>query len=100
MVIDHVYLVDHSLVNFYQLLDYSLQWKFDGRYDIHSYLCFTVQDPTSASRQVAVRIKHLAKGTIAIEQYLPEKYFGTVEKEAGVTQGTNLVLISNCLSYF
>jgi cold shock CspA family protein len=44
-----------------------------------------VQDPTSASRQVAVRIRYLPKGTIATEQYLPEKYVGTVEKEAGVT---------------
>ena len=42
-----------------------------------------VQDPTSPNRQVAVRIKYLPKGTITLEQYLPEKYFGTVEKEAG-----------------
>jgi hypothetical protein len=38
---------------------------------------------------MAIRIKHLAKGSIAVEQYLPEKYIGTVEKEAGVTHITS-----------
>jgi len=47
-----------------------------------------VPDPTSANRQIAIRIKYLPKGTIAVEQYLPEKYVGTVEKEAGVTHVT------------
>lgn len=39
----------------------------------------------STGRLVATRVRFLPKGTIAVEQYLPEKYIGTVEKEAGVT---------------
>lgn len=50
---------------------------------------FTViQDPTTTGRLVAIRIRFLPKGTIVVEQYLPEKYVGTVEKEAGVTHST------------
>ena len=51
-------------------------------------LCFLVQDPTTAGRLVAIRIRFLAKGTIVVEQNLPEKFIGSVEKEAGVTHST------------
>ena len=40
------------------------------------------QDPTSPSRQVASRIKHLPKGTIGAVKVLPEKYIGTIDREA------------------
>lgn len=43
---------------------------------------FTViQDPTNPSRLIAIRIKVLPHGTISVEQCLPEKYVGTIEKE-------------------
>jgi len=54
----------------------------------YSLLCRFVQDPTSTGRLVAIRIRFLPKGTIVVEQYLPEKYVGSVEKEAGVTTST------------
>ena len=47
-----------------------------------------MQDPSTAGRLVAIRIRFLPKGTIVVEQYLPEKYVGSVEKEAGVTHST------------
>lgn len=49
---------------------------------------FTViQDPTSQSRQIAVRIKFVPKGTVSFETTLPEKYSGTIEKEPPATKG-------------
>lgn len=66
--------------HFSEMLDYEREIKLQQEIE------FTVvPDPTLTSRQVAIRIKHLQKGTIAVEHYLPEKLFGTVEKEAGVT---------------
>lgn len=47
----------------------------------------TVQDPTNQNRMVAIRIKVLPKGTISVEQCLPEKFTGTVEKEASKIGG-------------
>jgi len=68
---------------------YSEMLDVDREIKLQQEVEFTVvPDPTSTSRQVAIRIKHLPKGTIAVEQYLPERYFGTVEKEAGVTHLT------------
>jgi len=46
------------------------------------------QDPSASGRLVAIRIRFLPKGTIVVEQNLPDKYVGTVEKEAGVTHST------------
>ena len=43
------------------------------------WLCLG-QDPTSPSRQIAVRICYLPKGTISLETVLPDKHIGTVEK--------------------
>ena len=43
--------------------------------------CCPLQDPTDRTRQIAIRIKRLPKGTVCFESVLPEKYLGTVEKE-------------------
>lgn len=43
-----------------------------------------VQDPSSPSRQIAIRIKYLPKGTISFETVLPTKLTGSVEKEPSV----------------
>lgn len=43
---------------------------------------FTViQDPTCASRQIAIRIKYLPKGTVSFETVLSQRHCGTIEKE-------------------
>lgn len=45
---------------------------------------FTViQDPTNETRQIAIRIRYLAKGTIAVDKCAAEKFTGIVEKESG-----------------
>ena len=41
-----------------------------------------MQDPTAPSRQIAIRIKYLPRGTVTFESVLAEKHLGTVEKEA------------------
>ena len=58
---------------------------------INDELQFTVvQDPTSPSRQIAVRIAHLPRGTISLETVLPDKHIGTVEKLATATKSPSM----------
>ena len=47
------------------------------------YISFflTLQDPASANRQIAIRIKYLPRGTISFETILPTKLIASVEKE-------------------
>ncbi|KAK3798016.1 hypothetical protein RRG08_034577 [Elysia crispata] len=55
-------------------------------------LQFTVdQDPSQPTRQVATRIKHLAKGSVSFIKVLPAVYIGTVDKEPSThkNQGKN-----------
>lgn len=42
-----------------------------------------LQDPTNETRQIAIRIRHLSKGTIAVDKCAAEKFMGIVEKESG-----------------
>jgi len=51
---------------------------------------------------VAIRIKVLPKGTISVEQCLPEKFTGTVEKEASKIGGIvyRLYIQISCLQVF
>ncbi|ESO83947.1 hypothetical protein LOTGIDRAFT_108249 [Lottia gigantea] len=43
---------------------------------------FTVtQDPSSPSRQIAIRIKPLIKGSVSLLTIHPQKFIGTIEKE-------------------
>lgn len=68
---------------------YSELLDLDREIRVQQEVEFTVvQDPTTAGRLVAIRIRLLPKGTIVVEQNLPEKYVGSVEKEAGVTHST------------
>jgi len=53
-------------------------------------VCRCVQDLTAVGRLVAIRIVFLAKGTIVSE---PEKFVGSVEKEAGVTHCTPCTML-------
>lgn len=49
---------------------------------VHEEVQFTVvQDPTTPSRQIAIRIKFLPKGTVSFETVLPDRHIGTIEKE-------------------
>lgn len=41
-----------------------------------------VQDPTSASRQISIRIVLLPKGSVSFETTLPQRIIGSVEKES------------------
>ena len=41
------------------------------------------QDPTNETRQIAIRIRYLPKGTIAVDKCAAEKFAGIVEKESG-----------------
>lgn len=41
-----------------------------------------VQDPTSPSRQIAIRIVILPKGSVSFETTLPQRIIGSVEKES------------------
>lgn len=63
--------------HFSEILDTNVKTELQDEVE------FTVmQDPTSPSRQVASRIKHLPKGTIGAVKVLPEKFIGTIDKEA------------------
>jgi cold shock CspA family protein len=64
-----------------ELLDSELEIKLQQEVEFTVIL-------DNTGRQVAIRIRYLPKGTIAVEQYLPEKFVGTVEKEAGVVAHT------------
>ena len=48
---------------------------------IADVIAFHSQDPTAPTRQIAIRIKTLPKGTVSFETVLPEKLTGTIEKE-------------------
>lgn len=48
---------------------------------MYVFLEFCCQDPASPTRQIAIRIKYLPKGTISFETILPAKLSGSVEKE-------------------
>lgn len=55
----------------------------DAEPKIQEEVEFTViQDPTAASRQIAIRIRPLPRGSVKFESVLAEKHPGTVEKEA------------------
>jgi cold shock CspA family protein len=65
--------------------------KPDVEVKVGDELEFTVvQDPTSASRQIAIRIVFLPKGSVSFETTLPQRIIGSVEKEAiSKQQGKN-----------
>lgn len=55
----------------------------EGNIKLQEEVEFTVvQDPSSPGRTIAIRIKNLPKGTVSFETTLPDKYPGTIEKEA------------------
>ncbi|XP_013412003.1 cold shock domain-containing protein E1-like [Lingula anatina] len=54
----------------------------DSEINLQDETEFTViQDPSSPSRHIAIRIKQLPKGTISFESVSKDKYIGVVEKE-------------------
>lgn len=70
--------------HFSELLDPKTELKVQDEVE------FTVmQDPTTPSRQVASRIRTIPKGSIGAVVVKPEKYIGTIEREAATPRSPN-----------
>lgn len=54
------------------------------------YFFLPFQDPTN--RQVAIRIKYLAKGSVSFLNILPLKYIGTVDREPATHKSPSKLL--------
>lgn len=62
---------------------FSELMKANQEVKVGDELEFTVvQDPTSPSRQIAIRILHLPKGSVSFETTHPQRIIGSVEKES------------------